>query len=257
MTQAATAPARKTLTTRLGTSPKTLHRKAMQQAAATPMPDGEGLEDIFPPALVAQDAESPAVTAAPAVPATDASQPDPVLATADEGTAPAADTIGSSAAPAQADEPSAAPPSTVVEDRRAPVAPVATAIAPAWSAEDERAFQTLAERRRAAGFRLRGRDVSAQRLCLGKIIPNERTVMATIAGIVAAAGVVGRDELLDLIAGTTFASPKAKPTDRHWAQAYVAGALRIGALAVADDSSTSGGLPAGSTLGERSPDVAA
>lgn len=204
------AQPRKTL--RLATNPKTLHRKAMEKAAvASPIADGDALEQLFP-------------------------QPSPEAALA---------------------EPADAGPAVTVEDQPAQPAPALPATCASWSDEDERGFRALAERRRQSGYKARGKDVSAQRLTTGKIVPNDGTVMATIVALVRTAGVVSRSDLLDRIATTTFAHPKAKPTDREWAQNYVAGALRSGGLAVAEGLDASGGLPAGSMLGERSPDVAA
>ncbi len=107
-----------------------------------------------------------------------------------------------------------------------PAAPVA------WSSEDEAALQALLARRKAAGYQRRGRDVSGQRLRPGKIKPNPDTVVATIVGIVAERGELGRAELLDLMAGTSFPHPKAQPQDKGWCQGYVAGAIRSGFLAV-------------------------
>lgn len=96
-------------------------------------------------------------------------------------------------------------------------APVPAAL-PAWSSEDEAALQALTARRKAAGYQRRGRDVSGQRLQPGKIKPNPDTVVATIVGIVAERGELGRAELLDLLAGTSFPHPKAQPQDKGWCQ---------------------------------------
>lgn len=212
MDQTAAQP-RKTL--RLGTNPKTLHRKAMEKAAAaTPDVDDDALEQLFP-------------------------QPSPETTLAE---------------PADAGSFSQA---AAVEDQPGHPAPALPATRASWSDQDERAFRALSERRRQAGYRGRGKDVSAQRLTTGKIVPNEGTVMATIVALVRADGVVSRSDLLDLISAATFAHPKAKPTDREWAQNYVAGCLRSAFLVVVDDVGSSGGLIAGSTLGEYSPDAAA
>lgn len=132
-----------------------------------------------------------------------------------------------------------------------PAQPLASA---SWSDQDEQAFRAMSERRRKAGYRARGKDVSGQLLCAGPVLANDGTVMATIAAIVCNAGVVSRGELLDLVAATPFPQPKAKPTDRAWAQAYVSGALRAGHIATHVDAV---GAPlADVVLGERSPDAA-
>lgn len=145
-----------------------------------------------------------------------------------------------------ADEPPASPPSIAVEDQPAQAAPSPAAALPAWSEADERAFQAMSARRKAAGFQRRGRDVSAQRLTVGPIKPNHSTVVATIVGIVAEMGTVGRGELIDLMAEASFANTKAKPTDKGWCTGYIAGTVRDGFLAVNND-------PTGP--GERSPEA--
>lgn len=247
MTQTAAATARKTLTARLGTSPKTLHRKAMEQAAAAPAPEGESLEQLFP--VPAADVAGPPTPHDAVPPAGDGSSSgaEGTSANADQPAAPpAVDIIESSAPPALADEPSATPASTRIEDQPALAAPVLAAVRPSWSSEDERVFQVMSARRKAAGFQRRGRDVSAQRVKVGAIAPNAGTVVATIVGIVGEKGVVARAELIDLMAGATFANAKAKQTDRDWCVGYIAGAVRDGFLALADD---------GIALGEASPDA--
>lgn len=100
----------------------------------------------------------------------------------------------------------------------------------AWSSEDEAAVQALLARRKAAGYQRRGRDVSGQRLRPGDIKPNPDTVIATIVGIVAERVELGRAELLELMASTSFPHPKAQPQDKGWCQGYVAGAIRSGFL---------------------------
>lgn len=199
-------------THRLGTNPKTLHRKAMEKAAvASPEPDGDALEQLFPQPLAETALAEPA----------------------DAGS------VSQAAA---------------VEDQPAQPAPALPATCASWSDQDERAFRAMADRRRKAGYRARGKDVSGQFLCAGPVLANEGTVMATIAAIVCNAGVVSRGELLDLIAATPFAQPKAKPADRAWAQAYAAGALRAGHLAIHVDAV---GAPlADVVLGECSPNAA-
>lgn len=108
---------------------------------------------------------------------------------------------------------------------------VAAVAAPMWSPEDEAAFQVLSARRKASGYRGRGRDVSAQLIRIGEIAPNPDTVVATIVTLVTDRGAVLRGELLSLMAGATFSNPKARPADKAWCQGYVAGAIRSGFLA--------------------------
>lgn len=201
-----TAQPRKTLGVRTGADPKTLHHKAMQQAAAAPAPEGESLEDSFPQR----------VPETPVVPAGAAAQ--------------------------------------AIEDQPAAPAPTQSPASASWSDQDEQAFRAMSERRRKAGYRARGKDVSGQLLCAGPVLANDGTVMATIAAIVCNAGVVSRGELLDLVAAMQFAQPKARPTDRAWAQAYVAGALRAGHLTIYVDA-VSAPL-ADVVVGERSPNAA-
>ncbi|MEC3910061.1 hypothetical protein U5A82_06100 [Sphingobium sp. CR2-8] len=258
MTQTAAQAARKTLSTRLGTSPKTLHRKAMAKAAAAPAPAPEGgaLEELFPTPPVGADvgpvpghAAPPAVATAVAEHAqsTDDSAftADGAAASAEQASAaPVVDIKESSAAAALAAEPAATPPSIVVEDQSAPAAPALPAFASSWSDADEKAFQAMSARRKAAGFQRRGRDVSAQRIRLGAIQPNANTVVATIVAIVGEKGVVTRGELIDLMATATFANAKAKPTDRDWCTGYIAGAVRDGFLSAQN----------GDGVGECSPD---
>lgn len=247
MTQTAAQAARKTLSTRLGTSPKTLHRKAMEKAASTPAPDGEGLEELFPVQTLGDDVTVTPSQAAQQAADDSAVAADGVAASADQtAAAPAVGIIESSAAAALAAEPAVIPPSAVVEDQSAPAAPALPAAVSCWSEADERAYQAMAARRKAAGFQRRGRDVSAQRIRLGAIQPNPKTVVATIVAIVGEKGVVTRAELVDLMATATFASAKAKPTDRDWCVGYIAGAMRDGFLALAND---------GADLGEASPDA--
>ncbi|BBF68815.1 hypothetical protein [Sphingomonas bisphenolicum] len=259
MTQADNASARKTLSTRLGTSPKTLHRKAMAKAAAAPAPEGEGLEDMFPASPLDADVASAPGNAAPLPIATAvgqhaASQSDDSATVTDgvvagdqqTAAAPAIDIIESSAAPKQADEPVATPPSTIVKNQSAPAAPAQLPTVSPWSEADERAYQAMAARRKAAGFQRRGRNVSAQQVILGAVTPNPGTVYATIAAIVGAAGNISRGELIDLMATATFSNVKAKPTDRNWCTAYIAGAARDGVLAWTDS---------GQILGEHSPEA--
>jgi len=102
-----------------------------------------------------------------------------------------------------------------------------------WSSEDEAALQALMSRRKAAGFRGRGRDVSGQVIRAGAITPNDNTIVSVIVGLVAERGEVRRTDLIDAMASATFPHPKAQPSSKAWCQGYVAGAIRSGFLAVA------------------------
>lgn len=202
--QQTAAPARKGA--RLGTNPKTLHRKAMEKAAASPPPDGESLEAIFPAPPMAEATMGLGLAS-------------PTAAAADSGS------------------------------------PANREIAQAWSPEEEQAFQLLLAKRKAAGVRRRGRDLSNQRLTLGGVQPNPGTVVATIAALAAERGIVRRSELLDLMSRATFPNAKAKPNDKAWCQGYVAGALRDGFLALAAEATCPAEGVGGA--GESSPNAAA
>lgn len=234
MTASASATARKTLTVgRLGTSAKTLHRKAMEKAAAAPAPVGEGLEELFP--------QRSDVSALPL-------GLGPDTAVTDIAPQQAVESIESSATPAlNADAPASAP---TLHDASGPEAagPAGPDALPSWSSEDERSFQALLLRRKAAGFQRRGRDVSAQTVAVGKISPNAGTVVAAIVALVAERGPLSRGALIDLMATPAFSHPKGKGNDRDWAVGYVGGAVRDGFLAV---------VPEGQPLGELSPDAPA
>ena len=121
-----------------------------------------------------------------------------------------------------------------------PPAPAATPaqlapdVAPVWSPEDESTLQALVARRKAAGYQCRGRDVGRQLIAVGGIKPNPDTVVAVIVGIVAERGRIGRAELIGAMAEATFPHAKAQPTEKGWCQGYVAGALRNGFLALAE-----------------------
>ena len=167
---------------------------------------------------------------------------------ASKPTPKAADPLPPAALPPTQATPHAAPAAGSKAPVAAPItapsapAPAPQAIAPApmpaWSNEDESAFQAMLARRKAAGYQRRGRDVGAQILRPG-ITPNPGTVVGTIVGLVAAAGTMSRGDLLDAMAKTAFPHAKARPADRGWCQGYVAGALRDGFLAVAGESSPS------------------
>ena len=244
MTQTAAHP-RKPLSVRLGTNPKTLQRKALEKAAAAPKPEGESLEDMFPAVPAADDSNSTAAAAIQVV-----GNPAPheaprafetgtdVAVPAESQTEPTIVTVADQSSPAA---------SILVDDQAGIDTPEAPAVTPAWSDADERAYQGILARRKAAGFQRRGRDVSAQRVTVGHIKPNDGTVVAAIVGIVADKGAVGRGELIDLMAAATFAHPKAKPSDKAWCTGYIQGAIRDGFLKLADD---------GPASGEPSPDAA-
>lgn len=203
------AAERGTLTHRSGSSRKLLSRKAAALATAS---TGPALEDAFP---AAEQFGPPA----------------PVLVLADvpaEHAAPIADQAEAPLAPAA--EPASAP-----SEQPAPELALAPAGPPAWSSEDETAFQAMLARRKAAGFQRRGKDVGGQTLRVGDIAPNGGTVVSVIVALVADRGAVTRSALLDAMAGATFPHAKAKPEDRGWCQGYVAGAVRDGFLALASE----------------------
>ncbi|WP_155282107.1 hypothetical protein [Sphingobium yanoikuyae] len=244
MTQPIAAPARKTLGTRMGTSAKTLHRKAMEKAAAASAPEGESLEALFPNASIAPgDARLPNGIAMPDAKAGLAALPCE-LSTSGAAAKPLFDSVGGSGANEQADLPSISLPSTVAEDQPEPAAPEQPEGQSSWSNADEKAYQALLARRKLAGFQRRGRDVSGQRIAVGAIKPNPGTVVADIVGLVTERGPIGRGELLDLMATAAFAHPKGKGGDRAWSQGYVSGAIASGFLQLVAE---------GSALGEVSP----
>ena len=109
----------------------------------------------------------------------------------------------------------------------------------AWSDEDESCFQALSARRKAARVP-RFANSGTQPLQPGTIKPNPNTVVAVIVGIVADRGIIRRGDLVAAMATMTFPHPKARPTDPPWCQGYIAGAIRSGYLALADES---GGRP--------------
>jgi hypothetical protein len=107
---------------------------------------------------------------------------------------------------------------------------------PRWSEADEATYLTLQARRRASGFKGRGANVGSQVLKPSSVTPNPDTIVATIVGLVEAAGNVTRADLLAKMAATTFPHAKAKPQDKDWCQGYVAGAIRNGFLTVVGDA---------------------
>ncbi len=200
---------------RTGASRKLLEKKAVERAAEK-LADGAPLEADFPaPPLVDGDAaaEPPVPAAVDVAVAIAGAQGLPVRSgAADDATGPA-ETLSSPSQAALAQAPGAVRP---------------------WSDEDERAFQNLAARRKAAGYQRRGRNVDGQVITAGTIKPNDNTVVAVIVGIVAARGTLGRAELLEIMATTPFPHRAARPEDRGWSQGYVAGAVRDGFLALAE-----------------------
>lgn len=108
----------------------------------------------------------------------------------------------------------------------------------AWSSEDEEAFQALLARRKAAGYRRHGKDLTAQLITPGSIRPNLDTVAATIVALVGEGGEISRGELLSRMATASFPHPKARAQDESWCQGYIAGAIRNGFLALAAESSS-------------------
>lgn len=196
-----------TLASRPSASRKLLTMKAGKAAAAITV-NGDALEDSFPGAVqTVQASGSPEETAADvAVPTTE-----PI--------------------PASTDAP--APSGPVVR-------PAST-----WAEEDERAFQAMAARRKAAGYQRRGRDVGAQVLRAGTIAPNPGTVAAIIVSLVAERGVVSRDDLIAAMAAATFPHVRARPSDKGWCQGYVAGCVRDGFLTLVAADSSASDQPAG------------
>lgn len=120
-------------------------------------------------------------------------------------------------------------------DHQRPAAAQTTEPTVSWSNEDEATLQALISRRKAAGFRGRGRDVSNQIIRAGDIKPNNNTVVSVIVGLVAERGELSRAQLIDAMASATFPHAKAQPGNRGWCQGYVAGAIRSGFLALAED----------------------
>jgi hypothetical protein len=218
-------PARAKLSIRAGVSRKLLERKALEAAAAADEPAGDALEDSFP-ATVQDQASAAEAAGAETVSAA-------VGHAADEHAGSAID-IAASTAPAPAPAPQE-PAQTAPEQPTAIRAPQ-PATAAAWSAEDESAFQALTARRKAAGYQRRGRDVSDQVVRLGSITPNPNTVVAVIVGLITErGGSVGRSDLVVAMAGATYPHGKAKPENKGWCQGYVAGAVRNGFIALADE----------------------
>ena len=204
-----------TLGTRPSASRKLLTRKAVEKAGAVE-PNGEALEDMFPAAEGSEGGEADA-------------DKEPAAAVTDADPAPA-QTPPMPTIPAPINGPTAP---------QAATGPVAQLPCVQWSDEDERAFQGLAAKRKAAGFIRRGKDTSGQLIGLGSIKPNPDTVVAVLVGLVTeSGGSMPRTALVDAMAKATFPHPKAQPADRGWCQGYIAGAVRNGFLAMVAAPST-------------------
>lgn len=204
MTQSISGPTpRLTLTSRPNASRKLLARKAAEKLAL--LSNGDSVEDSFPPA---------------------------------PGNAATNEQLAAGAAMDSA-PPELPVPSLVLAGTVSPTVPAATPQpTPAWSNEDERTFKAQSARRKAAGYRMRGRDVGGQQFSVGNIKPNPSTTVAVIVGLVAARGSIARAELVAAMASVSFPHPKARPADPGWCQGYVAGAIRNGFLTVATEHST-------------------
>lgn len=113
-----------------------------------------------------------------------------------------------------------------------------TVAAPAWSEDDEAAYQELLARRRtakvrrASGATVRLGDDAV--LVVGPTPAEGKSVMSTIRAVVAVHGEAGvvRSVLLAELGSAKFESAAAKPTDPGWLKGWVAGAFRQGVLAI-------------------------
>lgn len=224
MTEVKTA--RPKLSVRTGASRKLLERKALEKGQDA-HDGGPVLEDSFP---VADRSDSEGAL----VPVPAAADQSALLATAPEEADSAAVNQCSAIAPLLPDgtqEPASAS-SEAITLAPAPLQPSQAA----WSPEDESLFQTLFARRKAAGHK-RSREAGDQRLCVGMITPNPKTVVAVIAALVMErGGILTRDQLVAAMASAKFPHPKAQPKDPIWCRGYVAGALRNGFLALATEA---------------------
>lgn len=104
-----------------------------------------------------------------------------------------------------------------------------------WTEDDEADLRALLARRKKSGFRKPSHDVGQQRLILGSIRPNPKTVAGSIVALVGLRGTVTRRELLADMAEATFLHPKAQPKNPKWCQDYIAGALRYAYLEIVPD----------------------
>jgi hypothetical protein len=220
------APPRAKLGVRAGVSRKLLERKALETAAVVGEPTGDALEDSFPTEVHDQPDRAEPVNATAG--ATDGGQA--IVEQPGGANDIVAATALGAAAPAPHDAVQPAP------EQPTPTQAPQLATLTTWSADDERAFQTLAARRKAAGYQRRGRDVSDQVVRVGGITPNPNTIVAVIVGLVTErGGSVSRSELVTAMAGASYPHGRAKPEDKGWCQGYVAGAVRNGFLTLAED----------------------
>jgi len=196
---------------RSGASRKLLGRKLGDKAMAA---QGEALEDVFPDG-------SPSETAEHAIGS-------PAAGTLGQENGPDPATVAIGMTLAGTDQLAGEDGSEVPSEANANI----YAAGLSWSEEDERVFSTMAARRKASGYQRRGRDIGGQVLSVGSITPNPGTVVATIVDLFNTRNTMARTELLDAIAVASFSNARAKPTDRSWANGYVAGALRDGFLTV-------------------------
>jgi len=197
---------------RSGASRKLLSRKPGDKAMAVP---GEALEDVFPGSDADAAAEPPVKPLSPGALGDEDNPACPVLLAGGVVAGPEKSTAAAGSE-AQIEAESMALPT-----------------GPSWTDEQEELYVAMTSRRRASGYLRRGRDVGRQVLCVGSITPNPGTVVGTIVELFGTRNAMARKELLDTIASASFSNAKAKPTDRAWANGYIAGALRDGFLAVA------------------------
>lgn len=104
-----------------------------------------------------------------------------------------------------------------------------------WTEGDELKLRDMLARRKAAGYRRASRDVSAQKIALGDISPNPKTIIASIYAIVALNGEISRKELIREMTTTVFPGQSPKPYDKKWCQGWIAGAIRNGYLRIVTD----------------------
>jgi hypothetical protein len=197
---------------RSGASRKLLSRKPGDKAMAA---QGEALEDVFPGSDADAAAEPTVKLLSPGA-----------LGDEDNPACPALLAGGVVAGPEKSSAAAGSDAQTEAESMALPTGP-------SWTDEQEELYVAMTARRRASGYQRRGRDVGGQVLCVGSITPNPGTVVATIVELFGTRNAMARTELLDAVASASFSNAKAKPTDRTWANGYIAGALRDGFLAIA------------------------
>lgn len=213
MTQNDTVPEPRPMQShRSGASRKLLSRKPGDKAMAA---QGEALEDVFPGSDAGAAAEPPVKLLSPGA-----------LGGEDNSACPALLACGVVAGPEKSAAAAGSEAQTEAESMALPTGP-------SWTDEQEELYVAMTARRRASGYQRRGRDVGGQVLSVGSITPNPGTVVATIVELFETRNAMARTELLDAISRASFSNAKAKPTDRSWANGYIAGALRDGFLAVA------------------------